>query len=197
MPACFDAVVLAGGNASRLGGVDKPAVRIGGASMLERVVAAVTSASRVIVVGPTRDVLSAHPVVWCREEPPGGGPVAALVAGLSRVTAPTVLVLAGDLPGIEGAVSVLVDALGEDDAAVLVDAAGRRNHLAAAWSTTALHRAVARVGEPSGAPARRLYDDVRVVEVADAAGWATDCDTWDDIERARHRAERTSDGSRP
>ena len=72
----FDAVVLAGGSARRLGGVDKPALQVGGASLLERVLAAVPSAGRVVVVGPPRAL--PPEVVQVREQPPGGGPGAAL-----------------------------------------------------------------------------------------------------------------------
>ncbi|MZF89845.1 NTP transferase domain-containing protein, partial [Streptomyces sp. SID5643] len=36
-PARYDAVVLAGGAARRLGGADKPGVRVGGRPLLDRV----------------------------------------------------------------------------------------------------------------------------------------------------------------
>ncbi|MEU7054400.1 NTP transferase domain-containing protein, partial [Streptomyces eurythermus] len=38
-PAPYDAVVLAGGAARRLGGADKPGVRVGGRALLDRVLA--------------------------------------------------------------------------------------------------------------------------------------------------------------
>lgn len=50
----FDAIVLAGGGAARLDGADKPALDIGGASLLERVLTAVADADRIVVVGPVR-----------------------------------------------------------------------------------------------------------------------------------------------
>ncbi|MFF4549707.1 NTP transferase domain-containing protein [Streptomyces sp. NPDC001435] len=76
----YDAVVLAGGAARRLGGVDKPAVRVGGRPLLDRVLAACAGARTTVVVAEPRP--TARPVRWAREEPPGGGPVAALDAGL-------------------------------------------------------------------------------------------------------------------
>ncbi|MGW7786766.1 NTP transferase domain-containing protein, partial [Streptomyces tricolor] len=39
-PAPYDAVVLAGGAARRLGGADKPGLRVGGRALLDRVLAA-------------------------------------------------------------------------------------------------------------------------------------------------------------
>ncbi|NEC15321.1 NTP transferase domain-containing protein, partial [Streptomyces sp. SID8014] len=40
----FDAVVLAGGGARRLGGVDKPGLRVGGRALVDRVLAACAAA---------------------------------------------------------------------------------------------------------------------------------------------------------
>lgn len=95
MSGGYDVVVLAGGEARRLGGADKPGLVVGGRTLLERVVAAVPGAGRVVVVGPERDLPG---VVFTREDPPGGGPVPALRAGLREVTAPRVVLLAADLP---------------------------------------------------------------------------------------------------
>ena len=109
MPATartFDAVILAGGRGTRLGGADKPGLVIGQQTLLGSVVSAVTSAGadRVIVVGPERPAALSprRPrggrVRYAREEPPGGGPVAALRRGLDEVSAPAVVLLAADLP---------------------------------------------------------------------------------------------------
>jgi molybdopterin-guanine dinucleotide biosynthesis protein A len=129
-------------------------------------------------------------LIWCREQPPGGGPVAAIAAGFGRTTADAVVVLAADLPWIAPAVPRMLAALGNADVAVLVDASGRRSYLAAAWRRTALRAALAATGGPAGVAARRLFDGVEVIEVLDSAGWAEDCDTWSDVERARRRADR-------
>ncbi|MGV9379819.1 NTP transferase domain-containing protein [Nonomuraea sp. NPDC003707] len=91
----FDAVILAGGEARRLGGADKPGLTVGGRSLVEHVVTAVADARTTIVVGPERPIPG---VVFVREDPPRSGPVPALAAGLNGVTAPWVVLLAGDLP---------------------------------------------------------------------------------------------------
>ena len=49
-----EGLVPAGGSARRLGGVDEPALRLGGRSLLDSVLAAEAAADRVIVVGPVR-----------------------------------------------------------------------------------------------------------------------------------------------
>ncbi|MEV0728560.1 NTP transferase domain-containing protein [Polymorphospora sp. NPDC050346] len=79
----YAAVLLAGGAARRMAGVDKPAVPVGGRPMRDRVLAAVADAHPRIVVGPP-DGLPAG-VLTAREDPPGSGPVAALAAGLARL----------------------------------------------------------------------------------------------------------------
>ncbi|MFI8367393.1 DUF6457 domain-containing protein [Streptomyces sp. NPDC085466] len=79
MTTAYDAVVLAGGAARRLGGVDKPGVRVGGRALLDRVLAACAGAGRTVVVGDPRSTV--RPVRWTREQPSGTGPVAALDAG--------------------------------------------------------------------------------------------------------------------
>ncbi|MBP1786303.1 molybdopterin-guanine dinucleotide biosynthesis protein A [Micromonospora sp. HB375] len=94
----YAAVVLAGGAARRMGGVDKPARPVGGRPMLHRVLAAVADADQRIVVGPSGPVPDG--VRTTREEPPGGGPVAAIAAGLALLDpgTTTVALLAADLP---------------------------------------------------------------------------------------------------
>ncbi|WP_233521709.1 DUF6457 domain-containing protein [Streptomyces triticagri] len=102
--------MLAGGAARRLGGVDKPGVRVGGRRLLDRVLTACADADRTVVVAEPRQTV--RPVEWVREEPPGGGPLAALEAGLRRTECPVVLVLSADLPFLDApAVRTLLTAL--------------------------------------------------------------------------------------
>lgn len=79
----YAAVLLAGGAARRMAGVDKPAVPVGGQPMRDRVLAAVADAYPRIVVGPAERLPDG--VLSAREDPPGSGPVAALAAGLDRL----------------------------------------------------------------------------------------------------------------
>jgi molybdopterin-guanine dinucleotide biosynthesis protein A len=183
----FDAIVLAGGEARRLGGADKPALLVGASTLLDHVLTATRDADRTVVVGPRR--ATCRPVTWCREEPVGGGPVAALAAGLGEVTAELVVVLASDLPFLtEEVVDLLVQAVSTRDGALLVDDDGRDQLLAGAWRTTALRAALpavtqgARLGSVlAGLDAVRLSPDVGPGR---PAPWF-DCDTEVDLERAR------------
>lgn len=189
-PIRYDALLLAGGRASRLGGVAKPSLLVGDVSMLEVVLAAVDTAARRIVVGPV-DHPSVADVVT-REDPPGGGPVAAIAAGLEQVDAATVAVLAADLPFLTShAVHSLLAAMAPTvDATVLIDDAGRDQLLVSSWRTAALRARLAAIGDPGGQSVRRLFDSVAVARVPVAVGsgqpppWL-DCDTDEDLRRAR------------
>ncbi|GIJ29010.1 hypothetical protein Vqi01_41720 [Micromonospora qiuiae] len=80
-----------------MGGRDKPGLPVGGVPMRERVLAEVADASPRILVGPGPAPAG---VRLTREVPPGGGPVAAIAAGLALLDAdvPAVALLAADLP---------------------------------------------------------------------------------------------------
>jgi molybdopterin-guanine dinucleotide biosynthesis protein A len=166
--------------------VDKAGLVIAGETLLDRVLAATCDASRVAVVGPPRAV--DLPVRWCREDPPGSGPVAAVAAGLLETSADTVVLLATDLPWIARAVDRLRTALEgapAADAAVLVDATGRRNYLAAAWRRAALLAALQRLPTHVDAAMGELYRHGTIVDVPDPDGAGFDCDTWDEVDLAR------------
>ncbi|MFE5892195.1 NTP transferase domain-containing protein [Streptomyces sp. NPDC056462] len=187
----YDAVVLAGGAARRLGGVDKPGVRVGGRPLLDRVLAACGDARTTVVVADPRS--TARPVTWAREDPPGGGPVAALDAGLRHTGAEQVVVLSADLPFLdEGTVRRLLAALrsGDADGALLTDADGRDQPLVAAYRAPALRRELAALTQGrdglAGLPLRRLTGALALTRVPDPVA-SFDCDTWDDIATARAR----------
>jgi len=184
----LSALVLAGGGARRLGGADKPALLVGGTSLLDRVLAAVPDADPVVVVGPERP--TARPVRWTREQPPGGGPVAGLAAGIGLLPAGDVALLAADLPFLDAAtVQLLRDAAHGCDGALLVDDTGREQWLCGVWSTEAV-RAVLAAVQPAGARLRAVLGALDAVRVAAPrrpgapAVWF-DCDTEADLATAR------------
>ncbi|MFC4018561.1 molybdenum cofactor guanylyltransferase [Micromonospora sp. GCM10011542] len=195
----YAAVVLAGGAARRLGGVDKPALPVGGRPMRDRVLAAVADATQRIVVGPAGPVPEGVRVT--REEPPGGGPVAAAAAGLALLDPGTtgVALLAADLPLLtRDAVGELLTHLTVDgpDGACFLDGDGRRQSLCGVWRVDALRGALGRLaaergGTLAGAPVRGLLAGLVVREVPWSGGgpppWF-DCDTDEDVRRAEEWA---------
>ncbi|MEV8586801.1 NTP transferase domain-containing protein [Streptomyces sp. NPDC051180] len=193
MTTAYDAVVLAGGAARRLGGSDKPGVRVGGRTLLDRVLAACPDAGRTVVVGDRRPTV--RPVRWTREEPPGGGPVAALDAGVRETEAAVLLVLSADLPFLDAAaVRGLLDALSADpeaEAVLLTDEDGRDQPLVAAYRAEPLRRELARLAHEhrvlAGLPLRGLTRALRLARLAAGPLASFDCDTWEDIATARSR----------
>lgn len=181
-PEPFDAVILAGGAARRMGGGDKPGLEVGGVSLIERVAAAAAAATRIVVVGPPRERPVAH---YVREDPPGAGPVPALRAGLDGVQQPSFALLAGDLPFLEAAhLDVLRRAARGRSGAVLVDPQERVQWLLGVWSAAAVRGALA---DYTGRSLRGLLGPLEPREVAAEgalARAALDCDTPEELARA-------------
>ncbi|WP_433629804.1 NTP transferase domain-containing protein [Nocardia sp. CA-120079] len=182
-----DAIVLAGGRASRMGGVDKPAVIIGGRSMLDAALAAVAPCARTVVVGPHRPELDVR-IAQVREVPPGSGPVAAVGAGLRALgptAAPLVVVLAADLPFLsQTTVTELIRRGTESgaDAVFAADESGRPQYLIGVWRRTALAQALARLDSLINQPMKALIpaDTITV-----AMPGIADCDTEEQVRSAR------------
>ena len=199
MPApahLFDAVVLAGGRGTRLGGADKPGLIVGDQTLLGSVVSAVTSAGadRIIVVGPERPGARGR-IRYAREDPPGRGPVAALACGLDQVSAPAVVLLAADLPFLRPAhIMRLLTALAapEVPGVVLLDDSARPQWLVSGWAAAGLRGALARYpGSSLGGLLGPLDPLLLPDETApgEPPGWL-DCDTAGDLRRARTWATR-------
>jgi molybdopterin-guanine dinucleotide biosynthesis protein A len=180
-------VVLSGGAAVRLEGADKASMEVGGATLLEHVVGALAEVPEVVVVGP--EVATSRRLTFLREDPPGGGPAAGLLAGLHGFArAPRhVVVLAVDLPLVTTATVRRLLHAAEEDGAMLVDEGGRRQYLCAVYRTDALLAAAPPYGEPSGLSMRALVAGLILGEVPALAGEARDVDTWQDLREVRER----------
>jgi molybdopterin-guanine dinucleotide biosynthesis protein A len=209
-----DLIVLAGGRGSRLGGVLKPAVEVAGRTLLSRVLDARPVARHAVVVGPPAAQPAAAPpgtapaagtpLIWALEDPPFGGPVAGLAAGLAALDAHApletnldsleppagwLLVLACDLPWGADAARLLVAAASalektddRHDGVHLVDSSGHAQWLAAIYRAPALRAAVARLGDRvDGASMRQLLTGLQLEGLRDDSGAGIDVDTWQDV----------------
>ena len=216
--AAFDAVVLAGGLARRLEGADKPALVVGGATLLDRVIEACARARDVVCVGPQRP--TRRPVRWTREDPPGSGPVAALAAALElprspddagapsapsaspAPPAPSVVVLAADLPFLRAELvhRLWINSSGHDGA-VLSDREGRDQWLAACYRRDVLTGRIAELraetGGTAGLSLRRLLAGLDLVRVPDPDGQSFDVDTWEDVRHVRRLVDGGGADQRP
>jgi len=204
----FDALILAGGRSSRLGGVPKQSLVFRGKTLLERTLDAAAGARHTVVVGdvgslrgyhrasePTDGAMASHSlppgVLTCREEPAFAGPAAGISAGLDALAelgggAPYTLVLACDMPLASQAVTVLRDAVAaaaDGRGAMARSDDGREQPLAAIYNTSELKRAC---HELAGRDAlvngsvRALLANLDVQRVTVPAGSTSDVDTWGD-----------------
>ncbi|MDV2979581.1 molybdenum cofactor guanylyltransferase [Pseudarthrobacter oxydans] len=189
-PLPFDALILAGGRSSRLGGVPKQDLVFHHATLLQRALAAAAGASSTVIVGP-RPESAAPGVIWCREEPEFAGPAAAIAAGLDALaqlgtsTPEYTLVLACDMPLVQDAVAALKDALtpGENDGVVARSGDGVLQPLAGIYRTAGLIKSAAELssrGALINGSVRSLLATLEVQPVTVPAGSTADVDTWDD-----------------
>lgn len=160
------AIVLAGGASQRFR-PDKLAQLVGDESLLDRALASLPEDFTVVVVGSVREV--SRSVIFTMEDPPGGGPAAALVAGVQRAlkeASDTIVTLPADAPLGGRAATTLLSRLESEpgiEAVVGVDAQGREQPLHLAMRPAAARALLAGAG-PGGAAgisARRLLDALR------------------------------------
>ena len=182
------AVVLAGGTSQRFA-PDKLAEPVDGKPLLERTLASLPEDFQVVVVGSVRDV--DLPVIFTREDPPGGGPAAAMIAGVRRALAESVdviVVLPADAPLAGQAARTLLNRLedGRSTLAVVgVDAHGQEQPLQLALRPAGAEALLTAAGPGSaaGVSARRLLEALRpglvTQELAPAELW--DIDTADQL----------------
>lgn len=190
----FDAVVLAGGRASRLDGRDKPLLERNGRSLLARTVDALrrAGAHRIVVVRSPVPGLGPD-VLFARESPPFAGPAAGAAAGAAALAQPApgashCFVVASDLPSVGLAVSALLDAAPTStststsgaDGWIGVDGGGHRQQLLLLLRADSLRRAIAANGGAAGLAdqsMRRLIAGLDLVEVALPDDAVSDIDT--------------------
>ena len=202
----LDAIVLAGGRARRLGGVEKADLVLGGVRLVDRVAAAARAvgAERVVVVGPDRAASAG--AVLVREDPPFSGPLAAVAAALPSVDAEWTLLLSCDLVYPQFVCRRLERArrgAGPDEGAdrdadaggfLLRDGDGRAQWLSGVHRTSVLRSGIAALGgEVVDRPLRRAFPE-EGLRFVDAPTWETaDIDSAEDLEAAE-RVTRVDGG---
>jgi molybdopterin-guanine dinucleotide biosynthesis protein A len=210
--ADFDAVVLAGGRSSRLGGSPKALLQLDGSTLLRRTLEAVRGSRRIAVVGPDellaevdgfrRTVTDRLPrLLLTREDPPFSGPAAGIAAGVQALAAdddggapgraPFTLLFACDMPLLAGLPELLLGGAARAPEAKLwipVDADGKRQQLACCADSASLAAAVQKAGGAAGLagqPVRSLLAGLPAAELQlERDGLHTsDVDTWQDADR--------------
>ncbi|MDH2444599.1 NTP transferase domain-containing protein [Amnibacterium sp. CER49] len=157
----WNAIVLTGGRASRLGGIDKCALEVRGRRLLDIALAATEHAAARVVVGPQREDLPAGVRAVQDTEPYAGTPSAVEtgLAALAPWAAPMTAVVAADQPRADDALAVVLASVApstDAEAWVAVDPGGEPHALLAVYRTEALARAIAEARREAGTPGRKL-----------------------------------------
>lgn len=171
----FDAAILTGGASSRMGR-DKALVEVDGMPLVLRVATALSEAASITAIGGDLVALSQLGLEAVPDDHPGEGPLPALAQAAAFGSEDVVVVLACDMPFVNGAtVRALVEAVGAHDAAVAVTD-GHRQPLLAAWRRTVL------VGPHDARSPMQLLDQLAVAEVEVAPDTARDLDAPEDLD---------------
>lgn len=176
----FNAIIIAGGRASRLGGIDKTALMFDGRTLLQCALDAVRAARQIAVVGFGIELEPAEGLSQTAEEPRWGGPAAALSAGMENLRHSRVehtVVIAADMPRVGEAISLLLAALDDEhDGVIAVDSTGTRQQLLAVYRSSALRHAAAAVGSTNAAM-RAITGALRLRELVIPDELCADVDT--------------------
>ena len=194
----FDAIILAGGRSSRLDGADKARLRLSGTdrsgtgngplgeTMLQRACEAASGAARLVVVGPVDPSDLPSGVIVTREDPPYGGPAAAIGAGLAALgpdPSPSILILACDMPGAAAALPALWEAAAVHrgaDGVLARSRDGQPQQLLGIYRPQALAKAIGARPDLENLSVRALISTLDLVDVAVPESSTMDVDTWND-----------------
>ncbi|WP_267208103.1 molybdenum cofactor guanylyltransferase [Corynebacterium sp. Marseille-P8863] len=172
-------IVLAGGRSTRMG-AEKAQVKLDGQRLVDHVIASLPDDADVVVVSPFP--LGLRGVSQVAEDPPFGGPVAGIAAGLGALETDLVGVIAVDAPRSGALLPCLVRTLTdkETDVAAVEAEDSYLQPLCAVWHRAALLRALERAGA-SGVAAKRLFDAPTQVARVPGDGREQDYDTPEDL----------------
>ena len=187
------AIVVGGGGGERLGGAPKPDLTLGGVRLIDRVCGALLEACGagcVAVVPPAVRVPDG--VRRTLEDPPNGGPLAGIDAGLRALSVGgdiLVVVVSVDAPGVGAFLPALLEpALGEGSDGRIVrggDPEPFDQYLMGVYRAGALRRvldeAVDSLGSVRGVGVRRVLRALEVERVSVGADVCRDIDTPEDV----------------
>lgn len=179
-----DSIVVVGGKARRLGGIDKAMLPLGpaGATLLQSVINACPA--KVLAVGPTRNVTGN--VLWIADVVAAGGPAVGLWSALPHVATEYVFITAADQLIDEESVQEICDAALGYDGAWAIREDGTGQPLFACVRTEVLRELLAETQGVNQSPLR-LLSTRELVGVSVKQGEIIDVDTWADVAELARR----------
>jgi molybdopterin-guanine dinucleotide biosynthesis protein A len=185
-----DSIIVAGGRATRMGGVDKAMLPLGlsGETLLADIIK--SCPGKVFVVGNPREIGidTAHLVTWVPDLNPGGGPAAGIWSGLTSVTSEYVFISAADQTLSSDTVSTLIAAALGRDGAWAIRSDGNGQPLCACVRTELLRDLLTSTQGANQSPLR-LLSSLQMVGVNVNPDQVVDFDTWQDVAKAVNGSE--------
>lgn len=182
----LSALILTGGRSSRFGS-DKSLAMLKGQSLLSHLLTDLAVNIEVVIVGPTFES-QLRPLKFVQEDPAGGGPVAAVDAGLAMISTEFVALVATDMPFAATVIHELANSLESSiDGLVPIDAEGVPQTLCAIYRTSALRNALTTLGSPQGRSMRSLTALLQLREIELSASLKSrllDIDTPEELQQA-------------
>ena len=192
-------MILTGGSSSRFGS-DKSRALLGDISLLDHLLISLPEEFEIIIVGPEIEV-NRQNLRCVVESPIGGGPVAAIDAGLALVDTEFVVIVATDMPFASRIVVELLKKIAKPDeiadGLIPLDVQNVRQSLCALYRPDSLRRALATMGKVDGKSMRELTALLDVEDVklsASLEGNLLDIDTQEDLSRATTFREKMDPG---
>jgi molybdopterin-guanine dinucleotide biosynthesis protein A len=180
-----DSIVVAGGKASRMGGLDKAMLPLGlsGKTLLEDIIK--SCPGKVLIVGYPRDIEtdSNEQVSWVADMNPDGGPAAGIWSGLVSVTSEYVFISAADQTLSSDTVLALISAASGNDGAWAIPSDGSGQPLCACVRTDLLRELLMSTQGVNQSPLR-LLSTLKMVGVKVNPDQVVDFDTWQDVAKA-------------
>lgn len=193
--------ILAGGRGSRLGGVDKASLEVGGQTLLDRVLAAVQPLADEVLAIVNDERLRGDPRLTLVHDPePHAGVLPALLAALETARSPLLLLVACDMPFVDQRViQLLLDAVADHDVAIPI-VGGIAQPMLAVYRVAPCRRAIAAALARGGRRMISFLEDVRTHRVTEDELRAIDTslrsffnvNTPAELEEARRLAEQLS-----
>src|SRR5690625_1180966 len=183
--------VILGGGLSRRMGTDKTQLRLADRTLLERAIDAVSFVDHVVVVAPetTLDPAPDWPrVSFALEDPPFGGPVAGIAAGIAHLSEEVdeeeIFLLPVDIPRVDEAIAQLAAADVHHDGVALVDEGGWPQFLLGRYLLGSLRRSIDALDTTRNIAVRTLGDQLRLDYVTVPSEIVQDVDTPEEAREA-------------
>lgn len=183
MNKLWSALILTGGTSNRFGS-DKSEAIFNGKALIDFLISSIPAGVAVVIVGPDRDEFPST-IQIIKEDPPGGGPVAGIAAGLSLIETEYVAVLATDMPYSAALVPLLLENLSNEvEAALVVDSEGFQQPFSGVYRVSSLLKVLGTKELLMGRSMRSVLVELKVKEVslnADDSHLLLDIDTRQDL----------------